>query len=154
MVIFSELVRFILVNLTFHFLAYFLKLSSSSNNTSFVSDSATPCTVADQVPLSMGVFRQEYWSGLPCPPPGDLPDPGIEHTSPLCPLAPPGKPFLKLCIMYKNDEDYHLVMDGGLISTGGRLFLCYVSLYCKCECHFSLFFHECFLVAIYGQCVW
>ena len=79
-VIFSELVQFILVNLTFHFLACFLKLSSSSNNTSFVSDSATPCTVADQVPLSMGVFRQEHWSGLPCPPPGDLPDPGIEHA--------------------------------------------------------------------------
>ena len=35
-------------------------------------------TVARQAPLSMGFFRKEYWSGLPCPPPGDLPDPGIE----------------------------------------------------------------------------
>ena len=34
-------------------------------------------TVAHQAPLSMGFPRQEYWSGLPCPPPGDLPDPGI-----------------------------------------------------------------------------
>ena len=34
-------------------------------------------SVAHQVPLSMGFSRQEYWSGLPCPPPGDLPDPGI-----------------------------------------------------------------------------
>ena len=34
-----------------------------------------------QAPLSMGFSRQEYWSGLPCPPPGDLPDPGIEPRS-------------------------------------------------------------------------
>ena len=37
--------------------------------------------VAHQAPLSMGFSRQEYWSGLPCPPPGDLPDPGIKSTS-------------------------------------------------------------------------
>ena len=43
---------------------------------------ATLWTVACQAPLSMGFSRQEYWSGLPCPPPGDLPDPGIELTSP------------------------------------------------------------------------
>ena len=43
---------------------------------------ATPCTVARQAPLSMGFSRQEYWSGLPCPPPGDLPYPGIEPRSP------------------------------------------------------------------------
>ena len=40
-------------------------------------------TVAHQAPLSMRFPRQEYWSGLPCPPPGDLPGPGIEPTS-LC----------------------------------------------------------------------
>ena len=38
-------------------------------------------TVVRQVPLSMGFSRQEYWSGLPCPPLGDLPDPGIETMS-------------------------------------------------------------------------
>ena len=38
-------------------------------------------TVAHQAPLSMGFSRQEYWSGLPCPSPGDLPDPGIEPVS-------------------------------------------------------------------------
>ena len=38
-------------------------------------------TVAHQAPVSSEFSRQEYWSGLPCPPPGDLPDPGIEHTS-------------------------------------------------------------------------
>ena len=44
---------------------------------------ATPWTEAHQAPLSMGFFRQEYWSGLPFPPLGDLPDPGIE-PAPLC----------------------------------------------------------------------
>ena len=43
-----------------------------------MSDCATLWTVAHQASLSMGFSRQEYWSGLPCPPPGDLPDPGIE----------------------------------------------------------------------------
>ena len=43
----------------------------------------TPWTVARQAPLSVGFSRQEHWSGLPRPPPGDLPDPGIE----LRPLA-------------------------------------------------------------------
>ena len=42
----------------------------------------TPWTVACQIPLSMGFSRQEYWSGLPFPSPGDLPDPGIKSTSP------------------------------------------------------------------------
>ena len=41
----------------------------------------TPWTAAHQAPLSMGFSRQEYWSGLPRPPPGDLPDPGITPTS-------------------------------------------------------------------------
>ena len=41
----------------------------------------TPWTVAHQAPLSMGFCRQESWGGLPFPPPGDLPDPGIEPRS-------------------------------------------------------------------------
>ena len=54
-------------------------------------------SVACQAPLSMGVSRQEYWSGLPCRPPGDLPDPGVEPGSPAVeadslPSEPPGKP--------------------------------------------------------------
>ena len=61
----------------------------------------TPWTVAHQAPLSLGFSMQEYRSGLPCPPLGDLPYPGIEPS--LCllhwrvgslPLAPPGKPKL------------------------------------------------------------
>ena len=50
---------------------------------SVISDSATPYTVACQAPLSMEFSRQEYWSGLPFPPPGDLPDPG-DRTSVSC----------------------------------------------------------------------
>ena len=42
----------------------------------------TPWTAAHQAPLSMGFPRQEYESGLLCPPPGDVPDPGIELESP------------------------------------------------------------------------
>ena len=57
---------------------------------------ATPWTVAHQVPPSMGFFRQEYWSGLPFPSPGDLPNPGIKPGSPTLhadalPSEPPGK---------------------------------------------------------------
>ena len=57
-----------------------------------------PWTVAHQAPLSMGFSRQEYWSGLPCPSPGYLPDPGIEPRSPALqadslPTEPPGKPM-------------------------------------------------------------
>ena len=59
-------------------------------------DSATPWTVARQAPLAMGSSRQEYWSGLPCPPPGDLPNPQVEPGSPALqadslPSEPPGK---------------------------------------------------------------
>ena len=48
-----------------------------------VSISCDPmdCRVARQAPLSLGFFRQEHWSGLPFPPPGDLLNPGMEHES-------------------------------------------------------------------------
>ena len=57
----------------------------------------TPWTVAYQASPSMGFSRQEYWSGLPFPSPGDLPDPGIEPRSPTMqadalPSEPPGEP--------------------------------------------------------------
>ena len=44
----------------------------------------TPWTVARQAPLSTGFSRPEYWSGQPCPPPGDLPDPGLNSGLPQC----------------------------------------------------------------------
>ena len=53
---------------------------------------ATPWTVACQAPLSMGFLREEYWSGLPFPSPGDLPDSGIEPVSCTSP-ALAGKSF-------------------------------------------------------------
>ena len=60
---------------------------------------ATLWTVAHQAPLSMGFFRQEYWSGLLFPSPGDLPDPEIEPRSSALQadslsFEPPGKPFV------------------------------------------------------------
>ena len=60
---------------------------------SVMSDSLQPpALLARQDPLSMGFFRQEYWSGQPCPPPRDLPDPGIEPVSPVS-LALAGRLF-------------------------------------------------------------
>ena len=47
-------------------------------------------TVVHQAPLSMGFSRQEYWSALPCPPPGDLPNPGIEVRSLVSPALADG----------------------------------------------------------------
>ena len=57
----------------------------------------TPWTIAHQAPPSLGFSRQEYWSGLPFPSPGDLPDPGIKPRSPALQAdtltsEPPGKP--------------------------------------------------------------
>ena len=52
-----------------------------SSGFSCVQIFASLWTLACQAPLSMEFSRQEYWNGLPCPPPGDLPDPGIELTS-------------------------------------------------------------------------
>ena len=80
-------------------------------------------TVAGQAPLSMGFSRQEYWSGFPCPPPGDLPDRGIEPLSPespalqvdSLPTEPPGKPLsilshvkylCKSCILLHYKVEY------------------------------------------------
>ena len=58
----------------------------------------TPWIVAQWLICPWGFSRQEYWSGLPCPPPGDLPNPGIEPRSPALqvdslPSEPPGKPW-------------------------------------------------------------
>ena len=70
---------------------------------------ATPWTVACQTPLSMVFSRQEYWDGLPCPPPGDFSNPGVEPGSLVSPaqvdsllLAPPGKPWV-VCNLYYLD---------------------------------------------------
>ena len=62
-------------------------------------------TIARQAPLSMGFSRQEYWSGMPCPPPGDFSHPGIKPTFPVTPAVqvdslpakPLGKPKWYFC---------------------------------------------------------
>ena len=71
---------------------------------------ATLWTAAHQAPLFMGFSRQEYWSELPCPPPGDLPGPGIESESPpssalqadSLPAEPPGTPLTLTAPPYFN----------------------------------------------------
>ena len=60
------------INIIYSFICYYLVMSAAF---------ATPWTVAHQAPLSMKFPRQEYWSGLPFPTPGDLPGPGIESAS-------------------------------------------------------------------------
>ena len=66
-------------------------------------------TIAHQAPLSMGFPRWEYWSGFPLPPPGDLPNPGIQPASSIAPgllqvesipLEPPGKPIYTYIYIY------------------------------------------------------
>ena len=62
----------------------------------------TPWAIACQAPLSLGFSRQEHWNGLPCPPPGDLPDPGIEPASLISPALAGGfftiMPFGSSCL--------------------------------------------------------
>ena len=65
-----------------HYYSFILILSYCGLSHSVMSDSATPGTVTYQDLLSMGFSRQEHWSGLPFPSPGDLPNPGIESRSP------------------------------------------------------------------------
>ena len=79
------------------------KIKVKVNSLSCVQLFATLWTVAHQAPLSMGFSRQEYWSGLPFPSPGDLPDPGIEPGSPALqsdalPSEPPGTNVNKFTI--------------------------------------------------------
>ena len=81
-------------------------------------------TVAQQARLSMEFFQQEYWSGLPFPPPGDLPDPGIEPKSPALAggfftAEPPGKPFLKLLFYFNFLFQLHGLTCGILVPWSG-----------------------------------
>ena len=70
---------------------------------------ATPWTIAHQAPLSMEFSRQEYWSGLPFPSPGDLSNPGIKLGSPTLqadalPSEPPGKPYTPKELIWKEKK--------------------------------------------------
>ena len=82
---------------------------SQSVRLSAVSKSATPWTVASQVSLSMGFPRQEYWSGLPFPSPGDHPNPGIKPGSPALQRdylqsELPGNPLQYTCLENSMDS--------------------------------------------------
>ena len=93
---------------------------------SVMSYSVQPHRLAHQPPLSMGFSRQEYWSGLPCPPPGDLPHPEsslsllhLRHwQAGSLPLTPPGKTFRTLTpsnnadLMSERDVCYHRSLYG------------------------------------------
>ena len=65
-----------------HNFAIYLDVKSESEVSQLCPTLVTSWTVAYQAPLSMGFSRQEYWSGVPLPSPGDLPNPGIEPRSP------------------------------------------------------------------------
>ena len=77
-----------------------------------------PWTVAHQAPLSMEFPKQEYWSGLPFPSPGDFPDPGIEPTSPASlalqddslPLSHQGRPLITMYICYYSSKPQTLTI--------------------------------------------
>ena len=112
---------------------------------------ATPCTIAYQVSLSMGFSRQEYWSGLPLPSPGDLPDSGIEPGSPALKVdaltsEPPGwGVFHSGCTQLPSHQRY----EGSLFSTPSPAFITYrlfddghsdcleVIPHCSFDLHFS-----------------
>ena len=79
--------------------------------------------VACQAPLSMGFSRQEYWSRLPCPPPGNLPDPGTEPAPPVSlslqvdssPPEPPEKPISTICTCKNTSHIFPLLYFRGII---------------------------------------
>ena len=74
----------------FYCMKVFKIFSRKSVSCSIVSNSLTAWTVAYKAPLSMVFSRQEHWSGLPLPSPGDLPDPRTEPTSPVSPALAGG----------------------------------------------------------------
>ena len=101
---------------------------------SHIQPLGAPWTVARQAPLSMGFSWQEHWSRLPCPSPGDLPNPKIEAASPA--LAgrfftsePPGKPILCRAVCIRQSQSHSLFLPVSalvavsLLSTSVTLFL-------------------------------
>ena len=89
---------------------------------------ATPWTVAHQAPLSVGFSRQEHWSGLPFPLPGDLPNPEIEPVSLVPPAlagkflttVPPGKPSACIMTLYNISHSHGMVESQFIIGKTGK----------------------------------
>ena len=78
-----------------------------------------PWTVAHQAPLSVGFSKKEYWSGLPCPSPGDLPNPGIEPSSLMSP-ALAGR-FFTISTTWEGQRTSAIHMDSHASLGGGFL---------------------------------
>ena len=91
--------------------------------------SAASCAVTLQTPLSMEFSRQEYWSGLPFPPPGDLPDPGTGPMSPVSPALagglftpePPGKPDSDIMVCYEGSSGFGSIPRWAICSSSSVL---------------------------------
>ena len=86
----------------------FVAFQSLSHSQLFV----TPWTVARQAPLSIGFSKQEYWSELPFPPPGDLPNPGIDPESPVSSALAGG------FFTTEPPEKFPLALEGKVLTTG------------------------------------
>ena len=86
-------------------------------------DSVLLWTVAHQAPLSMGFFRPKYWSGLPCSPPGDLPNPGIEPT-PLISPALAGRFFTSRTTREARLSPYASSIEP-VLSLSNKLYQCF-----------------------------
>ena len=118
--------------------------------TSAMSDSVTPGAIAHQAPLSLRFSRQEYWSELPCPPPGDLPDPGIEPGFPVLqadslPSEPPGNIFHILCTtcVYMEYTIIYVILCDWLLSLNVfKVHLCYSMCQCFTSFYGHLIFHH------------
>ena len=98
---------------------------------SYIQLFVTPWTVSCQAPLSTENFGQEYWCGLPFPPPGDLPNPGIEPMSPTLQAGallsePPGKPYAQTdqknrstIWRFSNESQKHAALAWNQAADGG-----------------------------------
>ena len=103
-------------NIIYRLHIHYLYIQSEVKSLSHVRLFATPWTVAYQAPPSMGFPRQECWSGLPFPSPGDLPNPGIKPGSPALqadalPSEPPGKVYVCMYMYIHTHINTHTMDD-------------------------------------------
>ena len=93
---------YIYIHILFHYGSLKVKMKSERKSLSCIRLFVTPWTVAYQGPPSMGFSRQECWSGLPFPSPGDFSDPGIKPQSPALQAdALPSEPPVKIMVHYR-----------------------------------------------------
>ena len=120
-----------------YFLLQCMKVKSESEVAQSCPTLCNLCTIDHQTPLSTGLSRQEYWSGLPCSPSGYLPHPGTEPISLVClalqagslPTEPPGKPTHSFDVLnVKTPDSRHCFLNFTnlliQILNGSLTFLC------------------------------